>query len=119
MSNHPINLTIRFVLELLAMAALAIWGWTQHAGALRFVWAVGLPLLAAALWGVFRVPGDPNKAPVAVPGLARLLIEAIIFGGAVWAIYATGRNTLASVFGLVILAHYVVSYDRVQWLLKR
>ncbi len=119
MSNHPMNLAVRFLLELLAMAALAMWGWTQHAGVLRFVWAVGLPLLAAVLWGVFRVDGDPNKAPVRVPGLLRLLIEALIFGGAVWCIYAAGYNTLASVFGLVVLAHYVVSYDRIQWLLQR
>lgn len=119
MSNHPVNLTIRFLLELLALAAMAVWGWTQHAGALRFVWAIGLPLLAAVLWGVFRVDGDPNKAPVRVPGMVRLLLEALVFGGAVWSLYAAGRTTPASIFGLVVLVHYVVSYDRIRWLLER
>lgn len=119
MSNHPFNLLVRFILELLALAALGLWGWTQHAGALRFVWALGLPLVAAVLWGIFRVPNDPHKAPVPVPGMARLLLEMLVFGSAVWAVYATGRTTLASVFGLVVLAHYVVSYDRVQWLMKQ
>ena len=29
MGSHPINLTIRFLLELSALAAIGIWGWNQ------------------------------------------------------------------------------------------
>ena len=32
MSAHPINLALRFILELAALYALGYWGWTQHDG---------------------------------------------------------------------------------------
>jgi len=119
MANNPINLLLRFVLELAGLWAFAYWGWTQHAGLARWPWTLGLPLLAAALWGTFRVPNDPGKAPVAVPGWVRLLLEAAFFGGAAWALYAAGREAWALVFGVIVLLHYAASYDRVWRLLKK
>lgn len=119
MANHPINLALRFILELVALFALGYWGWTQHSGVARLLWAIGLPLVAAVLWGTFRVPDDPGKAPVLVPGLVRLLLEAVFFGAATWALYAAGLGFLSLAFGIIVLLHYVVSYDRIAWLLKR
>ncbi len=118
MSNNPINLALRFALELAALAAMAWWGWVAHDGAARWLWAAGLPLLAAAVWGVFRIPNDPGDAPVAVPGPVRLLIEAAVFGGATWCLYAAGQPALAAVFGGIVLLHYLASYDRVARLLR-
>lgn len=88
MSNHPGNLALRFLLELFSLFAMRYWGWTQHTALLRVLFAIGLPVLAAALWGTFRVPDDPGKAPVAIPGYLRLLLEASYFNGAVGALYA-------------------------------
>jgi hypothetical protein len=85
----------------------------------RLLWTIGLPLVAAALWGVFRVNGDPGKAPLPVPGILRLALEALIFGGAVWALYAAGQETWSLIFGVVIVLHYLISYDRVIWLLRQ
>ena len=62
---------------------------------------------------------DPGKAPVAVPGWVRLLLEAAFFGGAAWALYAAGREAWALVFGVIVLLHYAASYDRVWRLLKK
>lgn len=121
MSQNPINLAVRFLLELAALAALAYWGWTQHSGVLRFLLAVGLPLLGATLWGVFAVPGDRSRsggAPVPVPGIVRLLLELALFGFAAWCLYDAGRVLLANLFGLVVLIHYIISYDRIMWLLR-
>lgn len=119
MSNHPLNLALRFLLEIVGLLALGYWGWTQHDGLARWLWTLGLPLIAAALWGVFRVPDDPGPAPVAVPGLLRLLLELLYFGGATLALYAAGRPTWAAVFGGIVLLHYLASYDRVVWLLRQ
>lgn len=119
MANHPLNLALRFILELVALYALGFWGWTQHAGLARILWGIGLPLLAALTWGTFRVPNDPGKATVPVPGWLRLVLEALILGGAVWALYAAGQARWALVYGLVLLAHYLLSYDRVLWLLRQ
>jgi len=118
MANHPLNLALRFFLELFALYALGYWGWTQHFGPSRFLWGIGLPLLAALLWGTFRVPNDPGKATVPVPGMLRLVLEALVLGGAVSALLVAGQQRWGLVFGLVLLGHYLLSYDRVLWLLR-
>jgi hypothetical protein len=118
MSKHPLNLLLVFILELAALVAMAYWGWTMHEGLLRVVLAIGVPLLAAAMWGVFRVQNDPKEAPVEVPGWVRLLLEAVFFGSAVVMLYATGKTDWATVFGVLILAHYALAYDRVAKMLR-
>ena len=49
MGSHPINLAIRFLLELAALAALSLWGWRQSESWIRIVLAMGLPVIAAVL----------------------------------------------------------------------
>ena len=119
MSQNPINLVVRFVLELAALVAVGAWGWSQHDGLARVLLGIGLPVLMATAWGVFRVNGDPKAAPVPVAGWVRLLLEAAYFGAAVLALYAGGRTDLAVVFGLIVVVHYAVSYDRIAWLLRQ
>jgi len=119
MANNPLNLALRFFLELFGLFALGFWGWTQHTGLAHYLWAIGLPLVAAVLWGVFRVPGDPGDAPVAVPGAARLLLEAVYFAAGVWALYAAGRSNWGLIFAIVVLLHYLVSYDRILWMIRQ
>jgi len=119
MGNNPLNLAARFGLELTALWAMGYWGWTQHTGPVRWLWMLGLALAAAAVWGTFRVPNDPGNAPVAVHGWVRLLIEAAVFAGAVWALAAAEHEVWAWVLGVAVAVHYAVSYDRVRWLLSR
>jgi hypothetical protein len=121
MGSHPVNLGLRFILELFALGAMGYWGWTQHEGLARWLWTLGLPIVAAVLWGTFAVPEDPSRsgqAPVSTPGILRLLLELAIFGGGVVALYASQRGAIGLVFGIVVLLHYALSYDRILWLLK-
>jgi len=121
MSQNPLNLAVRFVLEISALVAMGYWGWVWGDGALRYLLGIGLPLLAAVLWGVFAVPGDRSRsgdAPIAVPGWVRLLLELALFGFAVWGLWDAGVTTVAWILGAVVLLHYGVSYDRILWLLK-
>ncbi|SRR5690554_5624520 len=118
MSQHPINLAVRFLLEIIALIALGLWGWRTNEGALRIVWAIGAPLIAALLWGVFRVPNDPGNAPVAIPGWLRLLLELIFFTSAVLALRAAGSPLPATLLAAIIILHYLISYDRILWLLQ-
>src|SRR3972149_5816006 len=114
--SHPINLAVRFLLEIAALAAIGYWGWSKGEGALRFVLALGLPIIAAVLWGTFRVPGDDSasgQALVAIPGVLRLLLELAMFAFATWGLYDAGAIQLAWILGVVALVHYAVSYDRV------
>jgi len=122
MSSHPVNLAVRFILELAAWGAMGYWGWRQGEGPFRFVLAIGLPVIAAVIWGTFAVPNDPSRsgrAPVPVPGLVRLAIELATFGFATWALYDSGNTTLSLIFAAIVIVHYVVSYDRVAWLVRQ
>ena len=111
------NDVLRFGLEVAALGALAYWGWTAAAGTPGAVLAVALPLVAAALWGTFRVPNDPGPAPVAVPGAVRLGLEWALFGLAGVGLAVAGRPTLAAVLVIATTLHYVLARDRVRWLL--
>jgi hypothetical protein len=119
MANHPLNLALRFFLEMAGLVAMGYWGWSQHSGAEKWLWTIGAPLVAAAIWGIFRVPNDPGKALVAVPGLVRLLLEMAYFCAGVMALYASGLVTISNIFAIMIIGHYLASYDRVLWLLKQ
>ena len=122
MGSHPLNLGIRFLLELAALTALGVWGW--HYGNetyLRFVLAIGLPIIMAAIWGIFNVPDDPSRsgaAPIVVPGIIRLAIELAIFILATWALDDVEYYRLSWLLGGVATLHYLLSYDRIIWLFK-
>ncbi len=122
MGSHPINLAVRLLLEVAALLAIGFWGWSQGEGVLRFVLAPGLPIIAAVLWGTFAVPDDPSrsgKAPVPIPGILRLLLELAIFACATWALYDAGAIQSSRILGIVVLVHYVLSYDRIKWLIRQ
>ena len=122
MGSHPINLAMRFLLELSALLAMGGWGWQQSEGRVRFVLAVGIPLIAAVLWGAFAVPHDPSRsgtAPIAVPGILRLALELAVFAFANWALYNVGAIKLSWALGIAVTIHYLASYDRILWLIKQ
>jgi hypothetical protein len=121
MAKNPLNLLIRFLLEMLALVLLGYWGWSQAGGWLRYLLAIGIPLGAAVLWGTFNVPDDPSRsgrAPVRVPGWLRLFLELAFFAFAAWGLYDAGSELFALIFAAIVLVHYAISYDRILWLLK-
>jgi len=122
MGSNPINLTIRFILELTAFIAIGIWGWKLADGWVRYVLALGIPIIFAIIWGTFAVPNDPSRsgtAPVVVPGIVRLAIELAIFALAIWIIHDLRYTRLSWIFGIIVAIHYIISYDRIMWLIKR
>lgn len=120
MGAHPINLAIRFILELCALFAMGMWGWRLSDGWPRFLLALVIPVVAAAAWGTFAVPDDPSRsggAPIPVSGTVRLLLEVAIFGVGAWALWAVGYPQWGASFAIVVILHYAISYDRIVWLL--
>ena len=121
MSQNPVNLAVRFILEMVALVAIGYGGWHLTDSFWRYVLAIVLPLLMAALWGGFRPPNEPHHPThpvVAIPGLVRLLIETLAFGGGAWGFFSAGATTTGWIFTVVVLVHYALSYDRVAWLLR-
>lgn len=119
MGYHPINLAVRFLLELGAVAAFVVWGHALVAGLWGWVIGFGVAIAAMALWATFAVPGDESRsgqAPVPVPGLVRLALELLFFGLAVWALDAAGHPRWSLWLAVAVVAHYALSWDRIGWL---
>ncbi|MFB6154315.1 MAG: YrdB family protein [Haloferacaceae archaeon] len=88
---------VRFVLEVCALLALGYWGFRTGDGVTRYALALGAPLVAAAVWGLFGSPAAPRR----LPGPARLLLEAVVFAAAAVALFLAGMPVLAGAFALV------------------
>jgi hypothetical protein len=122
MDSHPLNLFVRFMLEIIALVAIGFWGWQYTNGWLQYILAIGLPFLLAAIWGIFAVPNDPSrsgKAPIATPGFIRLGLELGFFALATWFLYDMEHTNLSLAFASTVALHYAISYNRIAWLIKQ
>ncbi len=98
-------LAVAFGTELAALAALGYWGFTLDAGGpVRWLAGLGLPLLAAVLWGAFASP----RAPIQVLALT-LVVKVAVYGGAVLALLTAGHPRLAIALGVLALLGSVLS----------
>ena len=102
---RAVNLLLRFLLELAALAGLAFWGWTAgHSLAGQVVLAIVTPSAAAWLWGLYAAPASKHR----LDGLGRLAVEWLVFGGAAVATAAAGQPWLALAFVVVAAINAVV-----------
>jgi hypothetical protein len=118
MNNHPFNLIVRFLLEIALLIIFTYWGLNKFSGLSKYIVGIGLPIIIATLWAIFRVEGDPGKAIIAIPGWLRLLYEVILFVSAAYLLFQLQMNTLAYVFIVISVIHYLASYERIIWLLR-
>lgn len=119
--TNPLNLALRFLLEVAALGALGYWGWERSHGIMRLVLGIGLPILAAVVWATFRVPGESpsGHAPVPVPGAVRLLLEFGLFGCAIWALFDAEAARAGWILAAATCLHYALSYERMIWLVRQ
>jgi hypothetical protein len=96
------QLTLRFLLEICALAALAYAGWQVPGPVwLRILVVVALPLVAAVVWGQWVAP----KARRPLPDPQRLVPEWLVFGGAAVALAVTGHVLVAAVLAALAAAN--------------
>ena len=112
MNTNPINLGVRFLLEIAMLLSLGIWGFHLFNGFAQYIAAIVFPAIAALLWGIFRIPNDPKPAPLEIPGLVRLLLELSLFGLAIYALFSLDHKDLSYAMAIIVGLHYLVSYDR-------
>ena len=99
---QALNYTVRFLLELCALAALGYWGFVTGQGmAMKWLLGLGAPLLAAVAWGAFVAP--KARWPAREPW--RLLVEILVFGAASIALWAAGQPLLAVVLAVVYMVN--------------
>lgn len=107
------NLALRFALEIAGLLAIGYWGFaTIEPPALKWPVGIGLPVLLAVIWAVFRIPNDGGAPVVAVTGQVRLAIEAGFFALAIGGLFHAGRPAWASVLLVLVIGHYAIDYPR-------
>jgi len=122
MSKHPVNLAVRFVLEVMALISFGIWAYGITVHWTRFLLVVLVPVIFALLWGVFAVQNDPSrsgKTIIPTQGIVRLILELVLFGSAAWMLFDMDYILTGWIFAVAVLLHYLASYDRILWLLKQ
>ena len=96
-SMRDLNLAFRFLLELVVLAALAIWGLSASTDLLvQLVLGLGAPAVAIAIWSTFVSP----KAPRRLDDPARLALEVGVFGAGVLALLLAGHPVPAVLLGV-------------------
>jgi len=67
---------------------------------------IGVPLVTAVVWGAFVSP----QAPLQLPGLVVLLLQALVFGSAAVGLVATGHRTIAVAFVVIVVINAILMY---------
>jgi hypothetical protein len=93
------NLGLAFLLELGGLAALGYWGYQTGTGPLRWVLAIGAPLLLAVIWGVFLSP----QATVRLPETLTTPLRPLLLLLTAAALASAGQPILAGIFGVAIV----------------
>jgi hypothetical protein len=94
----PANLALKFLLELAASAAFAVWGADVGSGAFAVILAVAAPLVAVLLWGRFAAPRSSHR----LPRSTRIPFELGVFLLAALALLAAGHAVAAIVFTALV-----------------
>ncbi|MGF6881692.1 hypothetical protein ABIA39_002382 [Nocardia sp. GAS34] len=98
------NLAFAFGMELAALGALAWWGTRTGEGtAMKIALAVGIPVVAAVLWGLFAAP----EATYGIPALA-VATKILVFGAASLALWQLDHRIMAVAFPIVVAANLAI-----------
>ncbi|WP_051370582.1 YrdB family protein [Streptomyces sp. 142MFCol3.1] len=100
-SLRVVNEGLAFLLELLALGALAWWGWQSTGEIWRILPAVAAPASAALLWGMFAAP----RARFKVSAPTVLVVKAVVFGSATASLWVVRGQVWAVTFAVVVLAN--------------
>jgi hypothetical protein len=100
----PLYLAIRAYLEVVAVAALAAWGWNASGDpGHRLAIAVVTPLLFVAVWSLVVAPRASNS----IPQLGRVLIGGGLLQVAAFALHGAGQTGLALAYATLVLLNLV------------
>jgi hypothetical protein len=98
------NLAVKFVLELLAIAAFAYWGTSLDGVWVSVIVGIAAPTLAVVLWGSFAAPRSSHRLPTR----ARVPFELSVFALAAGALLAVDWTAIAIAFATVVIVNAVL-----------
>ena len=100
-----LNLAARFLLELCVLISVGYWGFKIGSGwLLRILLGIGVPLLIAVIWGMLGAP----KSTFQLQGLSLLVLEILVFGSGVAALYLARNSALTWVLALAIVINRIL-----------
>ncbi|GAA2057465.1 hypothetical protein GCM10009839_78640 [Catenulispora yoronensis] len=107
---HVANEGLAFLLELVALVLLAVWGFRTGSNvAVHVLLGLGAPALMVVVWGAFAAP----RARVQLPMAGVLAVKTVVFAAATIAGYAAGWHAFAIAFGIVAVLNMVIAaFDR-------
>jgi hypothetical protein len=95
------NFGLAFAVELAGLGIFAWWGWrTGGSTPVRLLLAIGLPVLAMVVWGLFAAPTADYGSPVVTA-----VVKVAFFGLAGLALWSLDHWTLGVIFVLVVAAN--------------
>jgi hypothetical protein len=98
------NLGVAFGMELAGLGIFAWWGWrTGDHLALRVMLAIGLPVIAAIVWGLFAAPTADYGSPVVTT-----IVKIAFFGLAGLALWSLDHRVVAATFVLTVAANLLI-----------
>jgi hypothetical protein len=98
------NLGLAFVVELAGLGIFALSGWrTGGSAPTRLLLAIGLPLIAAVLWGLFAAPTANYGSPVLTA-----VVKIAFFGLAGLALWSLDHRILGIAFVVVVAANLLI-----------
>jgi Protein of unknown function (DUF2568) len=107
----PLNLAVKFLLELGALAAFGVWGASLAGGVAAVALAIALPLVAAVLWGIFAAPRAARRLPLRL----RAPFELTVFALGALALWGAVSVLPAAAFAVVAGANAVLLTAFDQW----
>ena len=106
-----LNLALKFVLELAALAAFGIWGASIADGPAAVLLAIGLPIVVAALWGMLAAPRARHRLPLRL----RAPFELGVFALASIALWQAGWGVAAAAFAAIAVVNAMLLTALGQW----
>ncbi|WP_144503999.1 YrdB family protein [Bacillus mycoides] len=101
------NIALRFMLELCILGSVGYWGFrVGEIPAIKITLAIILPIVVAVIWGLFGAP----HAEWEVQGILHVLLEIIVFGVGVAALYHLKHPMLASGLALIIVVNRMLVF---------
>ena len=92
------------MVELAGLGIFALWGWRTGGNTpTRLLLAVGVPLIAAVLWGLFAAPTANYGSPVLTA-----VVKIAFFGLAGLALWSLDHRVLGVAFVLVVAANLLI-----------
>lgn len=73
---------------------------------LKWVLGIVLPIIIAVIWGTLGSPG----ASLQLQGMYKYLLEFLLYGVAILALYSVGKTTLAIVFVILVIVNGTLMY---------